>query len=58
VARLMPSDDVARFQQGHVDGRRWLRPGMRLDIGEVSLEQALGAIDGQLFGDVDEFTAA
>ncbi len=31
---------------------------MRLHIGEVAVEQLLGAVDRQLLGDVDEFAAA
>ena len=29
---------------------------MGLDVGEVGAEQGLGAVDGQLLGDVDELT--
>ncbi len=35
-----------------------LRAGMRLHVGEAAVEQLLGALDGELLGDVDELAAA
>ena len=51
-------DGIARLHQRHVDGGVGLRTGMGLDVGVVGLEQLLGAVDGQLFGDVHELAAA
>ena len=31
---------------------------MRLDVGVIGVEQLLGAVDGQLFGDIHELAAA
>ena len=49
---------VARLGQREEDGLVRLRAGMGLDVGEGAIEQALGAIDGQLLDDVDILAAA
>ena len=38
----------------------WLawRAGIRLHVGELAVEQPLGALDGEFLGDVDELAAA
>ena len=51
-------DCVPRRQQREVHRLVRRRPGMRLHIGEAALEEALGALDRQALGDVDEFAAA
>ena len=49
---------IARFTEGHVDGGVGLGAGVGLDIGEVGAEQGLGAVDGQLLGDIDVLATA
>ena len=49
---------VARLGQREQDGLVRLRAGMGLDVGEGAIEQALGAIDGELLDDVDILAAA
>ena len=51
-------EGVARFQQRHVDGVVGLGAGVGLDVGVLGAEQALGAVDRQLLGDVDLLAAA
>ena len=51
-------DGVARLEHRHVHRLVGLRAGMRLHVGVFSAEQCLGAIDGQLLGDVHIFAAA
>ncbi len=46
------------LQQRQVDGGVGLRAGVRLHVGVVGAEQLLGAVDGQLLGDVDVLAAA
>ena len=49
---------VARLQRGHVDGHVGLRAGVRLHVRVFRAEERLGAVDGQLLGDVHELAAA
>ena len=49
---------VARCDQREIGSGVGLRTRMRLHVGVVGAEELLGAIDGELFRDVDEFTAA
>src|SRR5699024_9845551 len=51
-------DGVAGFNQGEEDGGVGLGAGVGLDVGVVAVEQLPGAVDGELFGDVDVFAAA
>ena len=51
-------DRVAGPGQRQQDRLVGLAAGIRLHIGEVAVEQLLGAIDGQRFGFVDELAAA
>ena len=51
-------DGIARLGQRQEHALIGLRAGMRLHIGETAAEQALGAVDGQIFGDVDILAAA
>ncbi len=44
--------------QRQVHGRIGLRAGVRLHVDVGGAEQLLGAIDGQLLGDIDELAAA
>ena len=49
---------VARLQQRQEHRLVHLRAGIRLHVGEIDAEQLLGALDGELFGDIDELAAA
>ena len=51
-------DGVAGLQQGEHDGLVRLAARMRLHIGEGAVEQALGAIDGELLDHVDILATA
>ena len=53
-----PHDGVARLQQSQHDRLVRLAAGVRLHIGEGAIEQALGAVDGDLLDDVDILAAA
>ncbi len=53
-----PHDGVAGLQQRQHHGLVRLAARMRLHIGEVAIEQALGAVDGELLDDVDILAAA
>ncbi|MCY1530662.1 hypothetical protein D9M68_658580 [compost metagenome] len=57
VGQAHAEDGVAGVQQGQVDGAVGLGAGVRLDVGVVGAEQLLGAVDGQLFDNVDVFAA-
>jgi hypothetical protein len=48
---------VARLQQREEHRLVGLRAGMRLHVGEGAVEQLLGALDRDRFGDVDELAA-
>ena len=53
--------DMAHFaglHQRHEHGLIGLRAGIRLDVGEAAGEQLAGALDRQIFRDVDELAAA
>ena len=51
-------EGIARLQQREEHRLIGLCAGMRLDIGEAAVEQLLGALDRQRFGDVDILAAA
>ena len=51
-------DGVAGREQGQLDRTVGLGAGMRLHVGEAAVEQALGAVDRELLGDVDMLAAA
>ena len=51
-------EGVAGLQQRQEHRLVHLAAGIRLDVGEIAAEQLLGALDGQLFGDIDELAAA
>ncbi len=48
----------ARLEQRDKHGLIGLRAGMRLHIGEATSEEALGALDCERLGDIDEFASA
>ena len=54
----MPRIGVAGLQQRQQHRLVRLRAGMRLHVGEGAVEQALGAVDREALGDVDELAAA
>ena len=58
VGEREPHDRVPRLEQRVVDGGVGLRAGVRLDVGVLGPEQRLGAVDGQLLGDVHPLAAA
>src|SRR5699024_6302259 len=49
---------VAGLDQGEEDGGVGLGAGVGLDVGVVAVEQLAGAVNGELFDDVDVFAAA
>ena len=51
-------DRVTRLEQCDEHGLIGLRAGMRLHIGEPAPEEALGALDRERLGDIDEFASA
>ncbi len=51
-------EDVARLQQGEIDGLVCLGAGMGLHIGKAAVEEPTGALDRKALGDVDIFAAA
>ena len=53
-----PQNRVAGRQNRVKNALIRLRSAVRLDIGERRAEQALGAIDGEIFGDIDMNAAA
>ena len=58
VIEAHAEDRVARLDQREVRRGVGLRARVRLHVGVVGAEQFLGAIDGELLGDVDELAAA
>src|SRR5437588_11345736 len=50
-------DRVTRLEQCDEHGLIGLRAGMRLHIGEAAPEEALGALDRERLGDIDEFAS-
>ena len=55
---IQPHEDVARLQQREKHALIGLGAGIRLHIGEAAGEQLAGALDRELFRDVDELAAA
>ena len=55
---IEPHEGVAGLHQRHEHGLVGLAAGVRLHIGEAAVEQAAGALDRELLGDVDELAAA
>ena len=51
-------EGVAGLHQGQEHALVGLRAGVRLHVGEAAAEQALGALDGEVLGDVHELAAA
>ena len=49
---------IAGLQRAEVDGHVGLGAGMGLDVGVLRSEEPLGALDGQVLGQVHEFAAA
>ncbi len=47
-------EGVAGLHGGHEHALVRLGAGIRLHVGELAAEQALGALDGEVLGDVDE----
>ncbi|MET3801847.1 hypothetical protein ABID70_001802 [Clavibacter michiganensis] len=58
VRELEAEDRVARLRDGGEDGSVRGGARVRLDVGELGAEEALGAVDGELLRDVDELAAA
>jgi hypothetical protein len=58
VIQAHAEDGIAGRKQRQIHRRVGLRARVRLHVGIVGSEQLLGAIDRELFGDVDEFAAA
>ena len=58
VGQVEAQHDIARVEDGEVDGRIGLGPGVRLDVGVVGPEDFLGPIAGEVFDHVDEFAPA
>ena len=46
------------FSDGEIDGHVRLGAAVRLDVDVFAAEEALGAVDGELLGDIDVFAAA
>ena len=53
-----PHERFARLHQRQEHALIGLAAGIGLDVGETTAEQPAGALDRQIFGDVDELTAA
>ena len=53
-----PHEGVAGLHQRHEHALIGLAAGIRLDVGEAAGEQLAGALDRQIFRDVDELAAA
>jgi hypothetical protein len=51
-------EGIARLHQRHEGRRVGRRPGMRLDVRESASEELRHALDGEVFGNVDELAAA
>ncbi len=58
VGEIHGEDFVARLQDGEIDGHVRLRAAVGLDVDVFATEEALGAVDGELLGDVHVFAAA
>ena len=58
VIEAHAEDRVARIDQREIGRGVRLRARVRLHVGVVGAEQLLGAVDGELLGDVDEFATA
>ncbi len=58
VGEVHAEDRVARLQRGQEDSLVGLRSRMRLDVGEVGVEELLRPVDRQLLDDVDVLAAA
>ena len=58
VIEAHAEDGVARIDQREVGRGIGLAAGVRLDVGVVGAEELLGALDGELLGDVDELATA
>ena len=58
VIEAHAEDGVARIDQREVGRGIRLRARVRLNVGVVGAEELLGAVDGELLGDVDEFATA
>ncbi len=55
---IEPHERIARLQQREEHGLVGLTARIRLDVGEAAVKQFGGALDRELFGDVDELAAA
>ena len=58
MREIHTQDFVARLQKGEVHGHIRLRARVRLNIGIDRAEELLGAIAGQVLGQVDDLAAA
>jgi len=50
VSQVERKDGVARLKLGEVHGRIGLRPGVRLHVDVVAMEEFLGPVAGKVFG--------
>jgi hypothetical protein len=57
VGQRHAENRVAGLQGRHVDRGVGLAAGVRLNVGEVAVEQLLGPVDGELLRDVDVLAA-
>ena len=53
-----PQNGIAWLYQGQKNGLIRLGAGMRLHVGELAVEELLGAVDGELLRDIDVDAAA
>ena len=58
VGQVHAQDGIAGLGQREVGGHVRLAAGVGLHVDVAAAEQLLGAFDGKVFGDVDEFAAA
>ena len=58
VGQVHAQNGIAWFGQREVGSHVRLAAGVGLHVDVVAAEQLLGALDGKVFGDVDEFAAA
>ena len=58
VRKVHAENRIAGFQNREIDRHVGLAPGMRLHIDVLGAEEFFGAIDGEVFDDVDKLATA
>ena len=58
VREIHRENFVARLNRGEIDRHIGLRTAVRLDVDMLGAKESFRAVDGQLFGHIDIFTAA